>query len=85
MERNTLSQHLHYLEEQYRMYLLSNKMRDKNRIETSVRSYVKTFPDELYWELNEGSASGLCEHGFFESDMSRCINILKHKISNDYE
>ena len=73
MENNMLSQHLHYLEEQYKMYLLSNKMRDKSRIETSVRSYVKA------------SASGLCEHGFFESDLSKCINMLRNKLFEDYE
>lgn len=85
MGNNMFSQHLHYLEEQYKMYLLSNNMRDKSRIETSVRSYVKAFSDDLYLELNEGSASGLCEHGFFESDLSKCINMLRNKLFEDYE
>lgn len=85
MGENIYSQYLHYLEEQYKLYLLSNRRSDKSRIETSVRSYVKTFPDELYLELNEGSASGLCEHGFFESDLSKCINMLRSKSFKDYE
>lgn len=51
----------------------SYKKSDKIRIENYVRNYLKALLDELYLELNEGVVSGLCEHGSFESDLSRCI------------
>jgi hypothetical protein len=39
--------------------------------------------DELYLELNSEAASGfgLFKHGFFESDLSKTLNILKRLLA----
>jgi hypothetical protein len=68
------------LESYYQDYMRSYKKSDKNRIENYVRNYLKTLPGELYLELNEGAASGLCKPGFFESDLSKCIKKLKAMV-----
>lgn len=65
------------LDDYYTEYLTQHKNRSK--IESLVRSYVDTLPDELYIEACNGNASGLCEHGFFESDLQKILTILKRK------
>ena len=77
MDKNILMEVCQILDSYYRDYFRCSRMSDKSRIETTVRRYLKNLPSELYLELNEGAASGLCEHGFFESDLSRCIRKLK--------
>ncbi|MBQ8521473.1 MAG: hypothetical protein IJ456_08885 [Bacteroides sp.] len=80
MEKERLKEICSVLESYNRQYCLADKKR-KDGVEKNVRSYVKTLPDELYLELNEGAANGLCRHGFFESDLSECIRILKNKLN----
>lgn len=83
MDKNILIRVYQTLEAYYEDYLKCSKKSDKSRIETYVRNYLKNIPDELYLKLNEGAGSGLCEHGFFESDLKRCISELKnmtHKL-----
>lgn len=80
MEKERLKEICSILESYNSQYCLTDR-NGKNRIERIVRNYVKALPDELYLELNEGAASGLCEHGFFESDLSRCIRVLKNEIN----
>lgn len=80
MEKEYLKGVYNYLEDQYADYNTSNSSKQKSMIETRVRSYSRGFDDELYLILNEGSASGLFEHGFFNSDLSRSLRILKDLI-----
>jgi len=71
------------LKEYYDEWLLSNSNREKSNIEESVVRIINNrhyIPDEIYVEVNEGSASGLCQHGFFENDLQKLINCLRHKI-----
>lgn len=62
--------------ERYRSEYYSASGRTRERIADNVRCYGNNLPDELYFELNQNSASGLFKPGFFESDLDRSINIL---------
>lgn len=77
MDENKLIGYCQVLESYYQKYVNCSKKSDKDMIETCVRNYLKTLPNELYIELNEGAASGLCKPGFFKSDLSECIKRLK--------
>ena len=62
--------------ERYRSEYYSASGRTRERIADTVRCYGNNLPDELYFELNQNSASGLFKPGFFESDLDRSISIL---------
>jgi hypothetical protein len=62
--------------ERYRSEYYSASGRTRERIADNVRCYGNNLPDELYFELNQNSASGLFKPGFFESDLDRSISIL---------
>lgn len=79
MDENYLKSVYRFLEEKYKEYLLAKKSA-KSTIEDSVRTFSHGINDELYLELNEGRATGLFEHGFFESDLSRSLRILDELI-----
>lgn len=81
MEKERLKGVRSVLESYCNDYLNALKRTDKDRVEKLVRNYVETLPSELYIELNEGFADGLCKPGFFESDLNRCLRILKNKIN----
>lgn len=72
----------HYLDDKYSQYLtMPNKLQKiRYEIEHQVRVFIDDIDDELYLELNQGRASGLFEHGFFDSDMERSLLILKQKL-----
>ena len=68
------------LSEREREYVLATTKQERERIESSVRGYANNLPRSVYAELNEGYGSGLFEHGFFESDMGRCLRVLEQKV-----
>ena len=74
----------HYLDDKHSQYLTMPIKLQKERyeIEHLVREFIENIDDELYLELNQGRASGLFEHGFFDSDMERALRILKQKIDS---
>lgn len=58
--------------------------RAKSNIEESVIRLINNrhyIPDEIYIEANNGMASGLCQHGFFEDDLHRLISIVETKLN----
>lgn len=75
IEENRLKNILADLE-RYRSEYYSANGRARDRIADNVRRYGDNLPDELYFELNQNSASGLFRHGFFESDLDRSISLL---------
>lgn len=75
IEKNKLKRILSDLE-RYRSEYYSASGRTRERIADIVRCYGNNLPDELYFELNQNSASGLFKPGFFESDLDRSISIL---------
>ena len=60
-----------YLEEKWEQY--STRPQERHQIEQIVRLYSHNLDDDLYLRLNEGRASGLFEHGFFEVDLQRAL------------
>jgi hypothetical protein len=71
-----------YLDKMYDRYLTTTKKckTERNEIESLVRKFANNIDDGIYLELSQGLASGLFEHGFFESDMKRSLQILKQKL-----
>ncbi len=67
---------LDYLLEMSRKYMLCSPI-DRDKIENSVRTYLYNLPDELYLKFSNGSASNLCKHGYFESDLNNTIYIFR--------
>lgn len=65
----------------YRSDYYSASGRARDRIEDSVRCYGENLPDEIYFELNQNSASGLFRHGFLESDLDRSISFLSGMLA----
>lgn len=81
MDREYLQGVYDYLNNQHTEYYLATKKAQKSTVEDRVRSYSHNLKDELYLTLNENRASGLFEHGFFESDLSRSLRILKDTLT----
>lgn len=77
------SEILNALQHWYDDYCKSTSRNEKERIESSVRHYASNLPGDIYVELNENAGSGLFRHGFFQSDMERCLRILKEKNKNE--
>lgn len=77
MDKDYLQGVYDYLNEQGDNYYLAVKKSQKAAIEDRIRSYSKNLNDELYIKLNEDRASGLFQPGFFESDLSRSLTMLK--------
>ena len=77
MDKEYLIGVYNYLNEQGDNYYLAVKKSQKADIEDRIRLYSKSLNGDLYIKLNEGRASGLFEPGFFKSDLSRSLTILK--------
>ena len=80
MDKDYLKSVHRFLEEKYSLYHSTNRESDKSAIENSVRTFSHGINDELYSKLNEGCVTGLFEHGFFDSDLSRSLRILDELI-----
>lgn len=64
-------------------WLLYSNKRDRSNTENTVIQIINNrqyIPDDIYIEACGGSASGLCQHGFFENDLRRLIFIIKSKL-----
>lgn len=81
MEKEYLQGVFNYLNEKYNEHYLA-KNSQKGIIESQVRSYAKNINTELYTHLNEGSATGLFEPGFFQNDLSRSLKVLKEMLTD---
>ena len=75
IEKNKLERILSDLE-RYRSDYYSSRGRAREKVADNVRCYSNNLPDELYFALNQNSASGLFRPGFFESDLDRSISLL---------
>lgn len=71
------------LSEREKEYILAKTKQERERIEKTVRGYANNLPHSVYAELNENCGSGLFEHDFFESDMGRCLAILRQKMKGE--
>lgn len=76
MDKEKLESIYKYLEQKNQEYYLADKSR-KEQIEKIVRNYAQTIDREIYLLLNEGAASGLFRHGFFETDLNNSLRIIR--------
>lgn len=84
MEKDLLNSVYNVLNKYHKEYLLAKVRKEKEQIMNFVRNYLDSVvPDELYLKLNNGAGSGLCRHGFFESDLSKCLDIIKRMLENE--
>ena len=59
--------------------------RDRSKTEESIHNIIENpnyIPAYIYAETTGGSASGLCQPGFFERDMQKILSILKKRLDN---
>lgn len=75
MNRETILEYYRYFDEKYTEWHTHPK--ERNSIEQLVRQYAKNLPDEIYCAISPDNATGLMEHGFFESDLKKTISYLK--------
>lgn len=68
-----------YLDEKWTKYCTCP--RERNQIEEIVQLYSQNLNDELYLTLNEGRATGLFEHGFFERDMQNSFSKITELLN----
>lgn len=66
--------------ERYRSDYNSSSGKTRDSIEENIRYYGNSLPDELYFELNQKSASGLFKRGFVELDLDRSIITLSRML-----
>lgn len=72
-----------YLDKKWTEY--QTRPREKSRVERIVQLYSHNIDDELYLILNEGRATGLFGHGFFERDMLHSFSKLTELINTGYD
>ena len=73
--------YLEYLERKYTEWLTHPKKKDRSAIGNEIRTVADLWDDTIYIALNQGRASGLFEHGFFQSDINRSLTMLREIIS----
>lgn len=78
MDKNKAKEYLRFLDEKYTEWYTHPKERARIAEETSRTA--NNWDDEIYLLLNERRATGLFEHGFFESDIKRAFAMLKDII-----
>ena len=58
---------------------------ERIRIRDSIYQIIENpyyVPHDIYIEATDGSASGLCQHEFFERDLQKLLSILKNRLEN---
>ncbi|MDE5810020.1 MAG: hypothetical protein K2H59_07075 [Muribaculaceae bacterium] len=59
--------------------------RQRSQIEDLIYTIIENpyyVPHDIYTEVTDGGASGLCQPGFFERDMQKLLSILKKRLDN---
>lgn len=75
MDKTKAKEYLRFLDEKYSEWYTQSKQR--SRIAEEIRSVAQYWDDEIYLYLNDGRATGLFKHGFFESDVQKSLSLLK--------
>ena len=79
MDKEKAKQYLDYLDEKYTEWYTHPKQQSK--IASEIYETAMRWDDEIYLYLNDNRATGLFEHGFFESDIQKAFRLLKEIIS----
>lgn len=79
MEKEKM-QEVYNILSQYRSEYYGSSGKAQSKIEESVRLYGDRLPGDLYYKLNQGSASGLFRPAFFQGDLDRSLRILEEGL-----
>ena len=79
MDKEKAKEYLDFLHEKYTEWYTQPKKR--NEIADEIRLVADHWDDEIYIHLNQGRASGLFKHGFFESDIHRAFELLNEIVN----
>lgn len=82
MNKIKAKEYYDYLDRKYTEWYTSNpKLRSK--IQSEIYETAMQWDDEIYLHINDNRATGLFEHGFFESDIQKAFRILKDIICGE--
>lgn len=81
MDKDKAKQYLRYLEDKYTEWYTHPKRRSK--ISGEIYEAAMQWDDEIYNYLSPNNATGLFEHGFFESDIQEAFEKLRAIIDED--
>lgn len=79
MNKELAKEYLDYLDRKYTEWYTHPKQR--SAIQSEIYLYANRWDDEIYLHLNDGRASGLFEHGFFESDIEKAFRLLQEIVN----
>ena len=79
MDKEKAKEYYEHLEEKYSLWCTS-KLKDRSKIASEIYEYAMHWDDDIYLYLNDNRASGLFEHGFFESDIQKAFRLLRKII-----
>lgn len=81
MSGDKAQEYFDYLDEKYSDWY--SNPRQRLAIENEIREVASQWDDDIYLYINDGRATGLFEHGFFESDIQTAFYRLKDIIKQD--
>lgn len=82
MDKEKAKEYYDYLDRKYiEWYTSKPKLRSK--VQSEIYDTAMRWDDKIYLYLNDNRATGLFEHGFFESDMQKAFRLLKEIIDTN--
>lgn len=81
MDKEKAKEYYDYLDRKYTEWYTS-KPKERSKIVSEIYGTAMRWDDEIYLHLNDNRATGLFEHGFFESDIQKAFRLLKEIIES---
>lgn len=81
MDKVKAKEYYDYLDRKYTEWYTSSP-KQRSKVQSEIYGTAMHWDDEIYLHLSEGNATGLFEHGFFESDIQRAFRLLKEIIES---
>ena len=81
MDKEKAKEYYDYLKDKYTEWYTS-KPKQRSKVQNEIYATAMHWDDEIYLHLNDNRATGLFEHGFFESDIQKAFRLLKEIIDN---
>ena len=78
MDKDKAKEYYSYLDSRYTEWYCNPKQRSS--IEEEICRAAMQWDVDIYTHLNDGRATGLFKHGFFQSDIQKAFSLLKELI-----
>ena len=78
MDKEKAKEYYNYLDRKYTEWYCNPKQRPN--IEADICKAAVQWDVDIYAHLNDSRATGLFEHGFFQSDIQKAFSLLKELI-----